>query len=151
MGLTPAPLAAPVPLTAAHDPAIDDWLKRRALRNETTGASRTDVVCAVETVVGYSCLAAGTINRDAAPRPVRRTMPDPIPVMVAGRLAVDRTCQGQRIGQALLRDVILRVLHASEIAGITAFLSGRVETAIRLLEVSATRAVSVSAETTPPI
>jgi GNAT superfamily N-acetyltransferase len=128
--VTPAPLSAPVPLTTAHDlapfdcgePALDEWLKRRALRNEVTGASRTYVVCAGETVVGYYCLAAGAIIRDAAPGPVRRNMPDPIPVMVLGRLAVDRTCQRQGLGRALLRDAILRVLHASGIAGITALL-----------------------------
>ncbi|MFM9105108.1 MAG: GNAT family N-acetyltransferase [Chloroflexota bacterium] len=128
--MTRTPLAAPVPLTAAHDvdpfdcgePALDTWLKRRALRNEAAGASRTYLVCAGESVVGYYSLAAGAIVRNAAPRPVQRNMPDPIPVMVLGRLAVDRDRQGQGIGQALLRDAIVRVLNAAEIAGIRAIL-----------------------------
>lgn len=130
--MTPAPLAAPVPLTGAHDqepftcgePTLDAWLNRQALGNEVRGASRTYtyVVCAGWRVVGYYAPAAGTVARNGAPGSVRRNMPDPIPVLVLGRLAVDRSCQGQGIGQALLKDAILRVLRAAEIAGIRAIL-----------------------------
>jgi predicted N-acetyltransferase YhbS len=49
-------------------------------------------------------------------------MPDPIPVMVLGRLAVDKEHQGQKLGEALLRDAILRILQAADIAGIKAIL-----------------------------
>jgi GNAT superfamily N-acetyltransferase len=58
----------------------------------------------------------------AAPGRVRRNMPDPVPVMVIGRLAVDRACQGRGIGQGLLKDAVLRTIQASEIAGIRAIL-----------------------------
>lgn len=102
--------------------ALDDWLKRRALKNEAEGASRTYVVCEGKTVMAYYCLANGAIAQVEATGRVRRNMPNPIPVMVIGRLAVDRRWQGKGIGRALLRNVILRTLQAAEIAGIRAIL-----------------------------
>lgn len=101
---------------------LDDWLKRRALKNEAEGASRTYVLCEGETVIAYYCLANGAIAQGEATGRIRRNMPDPIPVMVIGRLAVDRRWQGQGIGRALLRDAILRTVQAAEIAGIRAIL-----------------------------
>jgi GNAT superfamily N-acetyltransferase len=101
---------------------LDDWLKRRALKNEAEGASRTYVLCAGEIVVAYYCLANGAVAQTMATGRVRRNMPDPVPVMVIGRLAVDLHWQGKGIGRALLRDAILRTLQAAEIAGIRAIL-----------------------------
>ncbi len=101
---------------------LDEWLKRRALKNESEGASRTYVLCDRQAVIAYYCLATGAIAQTAATGKVRRNMPDPIPVMVIGRLAVDRNCQGRGIGRALLRDAIHRTLQAAEIAGIRAIL-----------------------------
>jgi len=101
---------------------LDDWLKQRARKNELEGASRTYVLCADELVIAYYCLANGAVAQTAAIGRVRRNMPDPIPVMVIGRLAVDCRWQGKGIGRALLRDAILRTLQASEIAGIRAIL-----------------------------
>jgi GNAT superfamily N-acetyltransferase len=49
-------------------------------------------------------------------------MPDPLPVMVLGRLAVDRRWQGRGFGRALVRDAILRTFQAADIAGIRAIL-----------------------------
>src|SRR5260370_31460589 len=91
-------ITAPEHLTAAHDlsafdsgvPDLDDWLRKRALANEETGASRTYVVCAGGRVVGYYALATGGVAQARAPGRVRRNMPDPVPVMILGRLAVDR-------------------------------------------------------------
>jgi GNAT superfamily N-acetyltransferase len=128
--VTHARLSVPERLTANHDltnfdcgePSLNGWLVRMALKNEMSGASRTYVVCAEGGVVGYYCLANGAIDRQEAPRPMQRNMPDPIPVMVLGRLAVDLRFQNQKIGKALLRDAILRVLQAAEIAGIKAIL-----------------------------
>ncbi|MDG2990318.1 GNAT family N-acetyltransferase [Candidatus Synechococcus calcipolaris G9] len=102
---------------------LDDWLKRRALKNELEGASRTYVLCDDEKmVIAYYCLANGAVAQPSATGRVRRNMPDPIPVMVIGRLAVDRPWQGKGIGRGLLRDAILRTLQAAEIAGIRAIL-----------------------------
>ena len=101
---------------------LDEWLKRRALKNESEGASRTYLLWDRQAVIAYYYLATGAIAQTAATGKVRRHMPDPIPVMVIGRLAVDRNWQGCGIGRALLRDAILRTLQAAEIAGIRAIL-----------------------------
>jgi GNAT superfamily N-acetyltransferase len=104
------------------EPTLDDWLRRRALRNEESGASRTYVLCFENRVVGYYALAVGAVTHADAPGRVRRNMPDPVPVMVIGRLAIDQSMQGQSIGPALLRDAVLRTAQAAEIAGIRAIL-----------------------------
>jgi GNAT superfamily N-acetyltransferase len=101
---------------------LDQWLKRRALKNEIEGASRTYVLCDGKIVIAYYCLANGAVAQASATGRVRRNMPDPIPVMVIGRLAVDSRWQAKGIGRALLRDAILRTLQAAEIAGIRAIL-----------------------------
>ncbi len=120
----------PRQLTSAHDvsafdsgvPALDDWLKRRALATESSRASRTFVVVAGERVVGYYALATGAVAQAAATGRVRRNLPEPILVMVLGRLAVDRAYQGAGLGSALLKDALLRTLAVGEIVGIRAVL-----------------------------
>ncbi len=101
---------------------LDDWLRRRALDNEEHGASRTYVACQDRRVVGYYALAAGAVAHTIATGKIKRNTPDPVPVMVIGRLAVDANLQGEGIGLALLRDAVLRTVQASEIAGIRAIL-----------------------------
>jgi len=123
-------ICAPEKLSTAHDlshfqcgePELDGWLQRRALQNEESGASRTYVVCAGRQVVGYYALAAGAVVHANAPGRVRRNTPNPVPVMVIGRLAIDLRFQGYGIGSALLRDAVLRTAQAAEIAGIRAIL-----------------------------
>jgi GNAT superfamily N-acetyltransferase len=123
-------IGSPEKLTAAHDlsefdsggPALDDWIRRRAAQNEATGASRTYVVSVGRRVVGYYTLAAGAIAHTKAPGRISRNMPDSIPVMVLGRLAVDKAFHGQGVGTGLLRDAVLRIVRAAEIAGIRAIL-----------------------------
>lgn len=123
-------VSAPEHLTAQHDlsafdsgvPDLDTWLKRRAFRNEASGASRTYVVSAAGRVVGYYALATGAVAQTEVTGRVRRNMPEPIPVMMIGRLAVDREYQGKGLGSALLKDALLRTLNAASIAGIRAVL-----------------------------
>jgi GNAT superfamily N-acetyltransferase len=98
--------------------ALDDWLRRRARANQASGASRTYVVCQSDLVVGYYALASGSIIVASAPGRFRRNMPDPIPVAVLGRLAVDRDWQGKGMGRALFRDAAFRVAHAADVIGI---------------------------------
>ncbi len=102
--------------------ALDDWLKRRARANQLSDASRTYVICDDTSVVGYYCLSAGAIGREDAPKALQRNRPDPIPVMVLGRLAIHRDLQQKGIGTALLQDAILRTLQAAELVGISALL-----------------------------
>jgi GNAT superfamily N-acetyltransferase len=124
-------LSAPQPLAAAHllssfecgEPALDEWLKRRALNNQLSGASRTFVVVDDEQRVrGFYALAAGAVAHTTATSSVRRNMPDPIPVMVLGRLAVDRRAQGIQLGAALLQDAVHRAIAVSQNTGVRALL-----------------------------
>jgi GNAT superfamily N-acetyltransferase len=120
-------LSAPIPLVREHDrsdfdcgePSLNAWLQNRAWQNEQSGPSRTYVICADPSVIGYYSLSAGALLRDAAPKRLQRNAPDPIPVVLLGRLAVDRRHQGQGIGKALLQDAILRVLQAAQIIGVS--------------------------------
>ena len=123
-------LSAPEPLEDRHQlasftcglPTLDDWLKRRARGNQASGASRTFVVCREDSVVAYYALAAGAVELALAPGRFRRNMPDPIPVIVLGRLAIDTSEQGRGLGRALIRDAGLRILSAAETIGIRGIL-----------------------------
>ena len=124
-------LGAPQPLTARHlldtfdcgEPSLDEWLKRRALANQLGGASRTFVVAdAEDRVVGYYSLAAGAVSRNLATGGVRRNMPDPVPVLVLARLAVERQAQGMQLGAGLLQDAVNRAVSVSQNAGVRALL-----------------------------
>jgi GNAT superfamily N-acetyltransferase len=122
-------ISAPAHLTAEHDvsafdsgtPELDNWLKRRALANEALGTSRTYVVTAGGRVVAFYALANGAVAHKDVSK-TRRNMPDPIPVMVLARLAVDSAYQKQGLGSALLKDALLRTIAAAQIAGIRAVL-----------------------------
>lgn len=124
------PLSAPVPLGPEHEteafdsgvPPLDDWLRRRARRNDNEGASRSFVLCAGRRVVGYHSLAAGSVLTELATGAVRRNMPAPVPVVLLGRLAVDRGWQGRGLGADLLRDAVLRALAAGRSIGVRAIL-----------------------------
>ena len=115
-------VAAPEPLAAHHNvqpfvsgvESLDFWLKHRALKNQTDGASRTFVACDGSRVVAYYALASSAVTVDAAPGRFRRNTPDPIPVVVLGRLAVDESLQGKGVGRALVRDAGLRVIQAAD-------------------------------------
>lgn len=119
-------LTAPMPLTAHHVTAgfscgvdsLDHWLNRRSLKNQMQGASRTYVVCDDTRVLAYYALASGAVTSTDATGRFRRNMPDPIPVVVLGRLAVDRTWHGKGFGRALVRDAGLRVIQAADAIGI---------------------------------
>ncbi len=125
-----ASLSAPQPFSAAHnceafdcgEPVLNNWLKRRALKNEDAGASRTFVVCQDDNVVGYYVLATGSVMHKDAPGKIKRNMPEPVPVMVLGRLAVDKGAQSMGIGRGLLKDAILRTITVAKQAGIKAML-----------------------------
>ncbi len=82
--------------------ALNRWLQQRALANERQGVSRTVVVCSGEgsCVIAYACLSAGAIVLAEVPGALQRNMPDPLPVVVLGRLAVDRLHQGLGLGRA---------------------------------------------------
>ena len=123
-------LSAPMPLSVEHnlaafscgEPSLDNWLRQRALKNEVMGASRTYMVCEGNDVVGYYSLAVSSIEYQFTPGAIKRNMPQPIPIMLLARLAVDRSYTGQGIGTGMLQDALLRTLQAADIAGIRAML-----------------------------
>jgi GNAT superfamily N-acetyltransferase len=123
-------LTPPSPITTDHqlsnfdsgELALNDWLKKRALKNQASGASRCFVVCSGAEVIGYYSLSAGAISQEAAPKAMRRNMPDPLPILLLGRLAVDKRYHNQGIGQALLRDAMLRAVNVAGEAGVFAML-----------------------------
>jgi GNAT superfamily N-acetyltransferase len=123
-------LAAPTLLSEAHEldlfqsgnDTLDEWLRRRARANQVSGVSRTYVVADNMRVVGYYCLSSGALDLAGAPGAIRRNMPDPIPMAVLGRLAIDRDWQGKGLGVALLQDAVLRTSQAAAIMGIRGIL-----------------------------
>ena len=120
----------PAPITGSHNLAdfdsgersLDEWLKKRALKNHATGASRCFVLCVGQAAVGYYSLSAGAISHERAPKALRRNMPDPLPVLLLGRLAVDRRYHNRGLGQALLRDAMIRAVSVAGDAGVFALL-----------------------------
>ena len=124
-------LGAPEPLSSAHrlddfecgEPILNEWLRRRALSNQLSGGSRTFVVTDQDnSVCGYYAMAAGAVAHQMATSAIRRNMPDPIPVMVLARLAVDRRAQGMHLGASLLQDAVNRAVAVSFNAGVRALL-----------------------------
>ena len=120
-------LNAPTLLTADHQvggfesgkQSLDDWLQRRALKNQTEGASRTYVVTSNDAgVLACYALAAGSVIAAEATGTVRRNMPSPIPVVILARLAVDRSLQGKGFGTALIRDALLKTVRAADTIGV---------------------------------
>ena len=121
----------PRPLTAIHRPdsfgcgetSLDEWLRRRAFANQLSGASRTFVLAdRGGNIFAYYAMAAGAVSHREATGAVRRNMPDPVPVLVLGRLAVDRQAQGMKLGAALLQDAVKRAVGVSADARIRALL-----------------------------
>jgi GNAT superfamily N-acetyltransferase len=120
-------LSAPAPLSEVHDlsefnsgeATLDAWLRQRALKNAEIFATKTYVTCLADShrVVGYYAVCMGQILNREGTGSMRRNMPQHIPAVILGRLAVDATCQGMGVGQALLADAVNRAhLAASEIS-----------------------------------
>lgn len=123
-------MTGPVPLDGKHDlstfdcgePSLNAWLKDRAPRNQGTGATRTFVLVRDGKVIAYHALAAGSVHRAAATARARRNMPEPVPALVLGRLAVDLGWQNKGLGGELLRDAVLRAVQAADMVGIRVLL-----------------------------
>lgn len=119
--------SAPVPLDDDHRldafRCTEPWLKQRAGRNQRDSASRCFVVCEGDDVVGYYALAAGAVVHAVAPGNIRRNMPEPIPVVVLGRLAVHQEHSGKGIGSGMLKDAVQRSMRLAKELGIRAMLA----------------------------
>ena len=125
-------VTAPVPLNPSHilsefhcgEVVLDEWIKNRGLKNHSTGAARTFVVCKHDSlhVVGFYSLATGSVTHAIAPGGLKRNMPDPVPVIILARLAVDTHYKGQGLGADLLRDAVLRIYRVAENIGVRAIM-----------------------------
>jgi GNAT superfamily N-acetyltransferase len=123
-------LSSPTPILIHHELdifdsgelSLDNWLKKRALKNQASGASRCFVACKDKTVIGYYTLSAGAISQEVAPKSMRRNMPDPIPVLLLGRLAIDKNYHNKGLGSALIRDAMIRAVSIASDAGVFAIL-----------------------------
>ena len=123
--IAPAPLSASDVLDQFEcgEIVLDEWLKRRAMANQASGARRTFVVVDQDHhVCAYYALAAGAMSRPIATRTAGRNMPNPVPVIVLARLAADQRAQGMKLGASLLQDAVNRTVAVSEDAGVRALL-----------------------------
>ena len=113
------------------EPSLDGYLRSRALANHLEGASRCFVTSRDGRVVGFYALAAASVERSSAPGRVRRNMPEPVPVILLSRLAVDREHHGKGLGRSLLRDAIVRSVRAADLIGVRAMLAHAVSDEVR--------------------
>jgi GNAT superfamily N-acetyltransferase len=116
------------PLASRHDRGafdcgeapLNDFLKKYARQNEERGISRTYVAVqgGKPRVLGYYTPRAGAVEASGFPMEEAKRLPRyPVPVIHLARLAVDRTVQGQGVGQALLASALKKAVAASELAG----------------------------------
>ena len=119
------PLGPPEPLALRHDisqfssgvPTLDAWLRGKARLNEARGGARTYVACDGDRVAGFYSLAASSVERGRISSRIGRNMPDPVPVILLGQLAVDEAYRGRRLGSDLMIDAARRSLAAAGTVG----------------------------------
>ena len=118
-------MKSPEPLAPRYDfsqfssgvETLDAWLLGKARLNESRGGARTYVACDAGRVIGFCCLAASSVERHRVSSRIGRNMPDPIPVILLGQLAVDKAYQGRGLGSDFLFDAGCRALAASKVIG----------------------------------
>ena len=123
-------ISAPELIDVGHDISgfdcrnemLNEWLKKKVLKNQTNNASKTYVVVAEDRVVAYYSLSLGSVNHVDVISKMKRNMPDPVPVMLIGRLAIDKEYQRKGIGKGLLKDAVLKTIAVSDIAGCKALI-----------------------------
>lgn len=137
--MAPRKVLAPEPLGPQHriehfsngrHPSLDEWLRQRARASEGLSA-RTYVTCdadPVNQVVGYYAISAAAAHRVTVPSAkLRKGMPQEVPLLLLGRLAVDAAFQGQGLGAALLADALRRCVMVSAIAGVRGLLAHAID------------------------
>lgn len=103
--------------------ALNQFLQRYAFVNQKANSAQTYVCCQGDVVVGFYSLAVGSVDPEAAPSRVMKGLArHPVPVMILARLAVDKEHQHKGLGQALLKDALLRTAQAADIVGIRCLL-----------------------------
>lgn len=119
-------LSGPEPLRASHDisdfscgkPALDRWLKTRALSNQEKGFTAVIVVHENHRVIGYYGLSPSAILPGWLPRSIRTGQPpDPVPCLLLGQLATDEGWKGRGIGTGLVKHALQRCVTAASLIG----------------------------------
>ncbi len=98
-------------------PELDRWLRTPAEVAHAAGTAATYVLCRGDEVVGYYAVAMSSVIHEAAPSRLRRGMPDPVPVVLLARLAIDRSEQGRHLGGHLLVDALRRCVRGGRELG----------------------------------
>ena len=132
-------MTSPEPIDERHDvsrfesgaESLDAWLRRKALLNEAKGGSRTYVVCDGDRVIGFYSLAASSVERRRVSSRVGRGMPEPIPVILLGQLAVDTGYRGRGLGADLLVDAAKRAFAAADVIGARALVVQALDDGVR--------------------
>lgn len=134
-------ITAPTPLNATHilsefycgEAVLDEWIRNRGLKNQSLGAARTFVVCREHSsqVIGFYSLATGSVTHAIATGSLKRNMPDPVPVIILARLAVDASYHGTGLGADLLHDAVLRICRVAENIGVRAVMVHALSTAAK--------------------
>ena len=122
MGIT-----APELLSETHDlsdfdcgrPELNDWLVKKALKSQQRNNAKVYIVTDSITtkVIGYYAIAMGSVQREGAIAALRRNSPNPIPMIVLARLAVNDSYHGKGIGVGLLKDCVKRSVYAMNVVG----------------------------------
>lgn len=117
------------PLSEAHrelihnfqcgERSLDLWLRSHAFPNEARGGSRTFVVRSTLTgeLAGYFCLSTHSVVRSDFRAKFKRDMPDPIPAVLLGRLAVATQFQNHGLGESMLHEAIRKSKRIAEELG----------------------------------
>ena len=113
--------------------SLNDWLRRNGWRNQVSGASRTSIVCDLETgqMVGYVTLAATHIKRSALPKAGQRNQPDPIPAVLLGQLAVDVRWHGRGVARSLVFHALRTAVKFSQDIGCFCVLTHPLDEGVR--------------------
>jgi GNAT superfamily N-acetyltransferase len=129
-------ISNPEPLAAGHDlsdfscgkPALDRWLKTRALSNQEKGFTAVIVVHEANRVIGFYGLAPTAVVPSTLPRSIRTGQPpDPVPCLLLGQLATDLNWIGKGVGTGLLKHALQRCVAAAQLVGGRALLVNAVD------------------------
>lgn len=118
-------LRRPATLAAGHDrsrftsgePTLDDWLRRYSGQNRRGNTAATWVIADLDhRVAAYATLSMSSIDHSAAPLPLRKAAPDPVPALLIGRLAVDRDYTGLGVGTSMVRHLLATAAELNQSA-----------------------------------
>jgi predicted N-acetyltransferase YhbS len=106
---------------------LDEWLRSTAIVAAAAGTTATYVLRRGDRIIGYYALAMGSVEHSGSSSRLRRGQPDPVPVLLLARLALDRSEHGKGLGADLLRDALLRAITGAREYGARAIIVDAVD------------------------